>query len=567
MTLIFNANNANAKLNDFCSLQSGGANNDPTKSCKCRYRWSENNVSNSKVFERTIETDPTQILSFQVQCPAPPVYNSEITDNTIIKINFVPDTAKSNTSGFSTNEYLFKKTAITATGDFRDAEGRAFRNIYHYVCFDKFQKALSINHKIVPGPTNTVTNITPQLPLANDFTLGGGVGSTFSAQSYYYDFYVRSNEIGSINAGNASFTCPQVNIGGAPSFYPLDTSFALALQRTETHSVSVSSANIVVPVTGDPNGASGAILGFAAKPNADGVCPAFADSTGRVRLTYRLRRFKAIYPIRFGADGDIADRSQPVNTIYLVDRPVSKQGQDPFKPLTRLGPKPCPFSFKTAQFGQKCSTDAALDGWNIDGTQINGDPKCPVYPPPPDQFVKTNGTVVIRPYKPFLPHYLEDTSFKACAFQSSSPIDPPIVLSHDSGVFSPANGPHNFYCAKHYPSSGSIIPPPNGDPFDKPPGDCDIAANAAAIKTNKTYACSKTYDPSGSSRNTPAAGCCQICSGADCRPQGGGVTANGRNAAFSPPSDVGNPGQAIKQLPRAVPNKVNGGGCFDPYED
>lgn len=567
-TLFFNANNLSFKLTDFCSVQrSGGSNNDASKACACRFRWTENNLSSSKAIERTIDTSPTQILGFQVGCPAPEVFNDEIPDNTILKIQFVPDDGKGNTSGFTTNEFLFKKVPITSTGDFRDAEGRAFRNVFHYVCFDKFQKALSIDHRLAPGPINQQTNQAPMLPLANDFVLGtsGGQVSSFSAQSYYYDFYVRSNEIGSINAGNASFTCPQVNIGGVPSFFPLDSTFALALQKSADFSLPVVTQNITIQIGGEA--ASGTTVGFAAKPNSDGTCPSFTDSAGRIRRTFRLRKYKGIYPIRYSADGDIADQSQPVNIIYVLDRPVDKIGQDPLKPITRLGPKPCPFSFKTAQFGQKCSTDASLAGWNIDGTQIKGNPKCPVYPPPPPEFVKDDGTVVIRPFKPFLSHFLEDTSFKACAFQSSTPIDPEIVLSHDNSVFHSTKGPHNFYCAKHYPPAGAMIPPSNGDPFDKPPGECDLASAAAAIKTDKTYACSRTYDPTNSALNTPAAGCCQICSGANCTSKGGGVTAAGRNAAFNPPSDVANPPQSIRQLPRSIPNQSSGSGCFDPFED
>lgn len=567
-SIFFNALNQTVKISDFCSVQgSNAATNNVAKACLCRYQWAEQNLSSSKVIERTIDTNPTQVQGFQVQCNAPEVYNTEIPDNTIMKVSVVPDTLKGNNTGFSTNEFQFKKVPVTSTGDFRDAEGHSFRNVFHYVCYDKFKKALTIDHALKAGPTNSVTNTAPTLPLANDFELGtsNGQGSNFSGQSYYYDFYVRSNEIGSINAGNQSFTCPQVNIGGVPSFFPLDSQFALSLQNTGSFVVPVVTSNITIQIAGEAT--SGTTLGFAAKPNSDLTCPSFTDSAGRIRRTFRLRKYKAIYPIRYNADGDIGDTSQPANIVYIIDRPVDKVGQDPLKPITRLGPKPCPFSFKTAQFGQKCSTDASIAGWNIDGTQVPGDAKCPVYPPPPDQFMKDDGALVIRPYRPFLSNFLEDTSFKACVFQSSTPVDPQIVLSYDNTLFNATKGPFNFYCAKHYPPAGSIIPPTNGDPFDKPPGECDLAANAAAIKTNKSYACSRTHNPTNSVLDTPAAGCCQICSGTNCTSSGGGVTPAGRNAAFSPPSDSGNPSQSIKQLPRAIPNQAGAGGCFDPSED
>ncbi|MBI2606244.1 MAG: hypothetical protein HYW49_09215 [Deltaproteobacteria bacterium] len=560
-TLAFNANSATRNLNDVCIVQASSSNNDAARACKCRYVWAETNASDSSVNNRTVDTDPTQITKFQVQCPVPKVYSSEIADNTIVKISFVPDTAKGNNSGFSTNQFNFKKTSTGTTGDFRDVEGRSYKNIFHYVCYDKWGKALSIQHKVTVATTDPTTGEQHFLPLANEFETGTQTISTYSAQSYYYDFYVRSNEIGSINSGNESFTCPMVNVNGLPSFYPLDSSFALALNPSKDFNLAVTAPMVITTQS-----LTIETLGYAAKPNSDGTCPAFLDSNGKIRRTFRLRQFSAIYPLRFDANGDVKDQAQALNVVYVLDRPVDKTGQDPMKPITRLGPKPCPFSYKTAQFGYKCMSDATLSGWNIDGTQITGDPACPIYPPPPPSTLKSDGTLVVRPYKPFVPHFLENTAFKACAFQSGTPVDPEIALSHDDGVFTAGVGPFDFYCAKHYPAAGAIIPPPNGDPFDKPPGDCSLSDSATAIKTDKTFACAKSYDPYNGVMNTPQAGCCQICSGSSCVAQGGGTTAAGRNGAFSPPQDVGNPAQAMKLLQRAVPNQTGGGGCFDPFE-
>jgi hypothetical protein len=304
------------------------------------------------------------------------------------------------------------------------------------------------------------------------------------------------------------------------------------------------------------------------QPDADGTCSPIVDSNGQIRRTFRLRQYASVYPLRFEATGEpLPGSAQALNIIYVLDRPVNKASQNSNKPITRLGPKPCPFAYKTAQFGYKCMTDATLNGYNIDGTQINGDPECPIYPPPPASLsaYKSDGTLVIRPYKPFVPNFIENTSYKACAFQSSTPVDPEIVLSYDNGVFSSAVGPHNFWCSKSYPKAGDIIPPPNGDPFDKAPSECDLTSAAAAIKTNKGYACLKTYDPFNGSVTTPQAGCCQICSGTNCTAQGGGTNAAGRNAVFSPPQNTGNPNVASKTLPRATPN-VSTTGCYDPSE-
>lgn len=573
-TLNFNAISLDSRITDVCQVQDqNGGNFDPAKTCKCSYVWRESNLSDPSAIDRTVLTAPTQITSFEVKCPAPDIYDIEIADNTPIKISLIPDTSAGNVSGFSTNVLTFVKKPVTSTGDFRDSEGRAYRNIIHYVCHDKFQKNLVIDHTIKTAPTNPRTERAVSVPLANDFTMSSGaaVGS-YSAQSYYYDFYVRSNEVGSIKRFSGLWSCPEANINGLPSYFPFDSQFALSLQRTADFSVPVGARTTI-----DSAQLGADVIGYAAKPNADGTCPSFTDSTGRIRRTFRLRQYSSLYPVRYDANGEPKDESQPMNTVLILDRPVDKLTQDPLRPLTRLGPKPCPFSFKTAQFGQKCMTDASLAGWNIDGTQIQSNPKCPIYPPIPvddstKEFYKDDGTLVIRPFRPFLPHYLENKSFRACAFQSSNMRDAEIVLSHDRNIFPGSKGPSDFYCAKHYPHAGNILNPGGGNNSDKPPGDCDTATTAAAIKTSKNYACLRAYDTTNSGLATPSAGCCQICSGPDCTSVGGGATATGRNAVFSPPRDmVGttnvNPPQAVKLLPRANPSDANSGGCFDPYED
>ncbi len=576
MTLIFNASNTTHTLNDFCQVQnantsggggsSGGSsgsndNVDQGKSCKCHYEWAESNLSDSSVITRIVQTNPTQITSFQVQCPVPPVYDSEIADGTILKIQLVPNTATGNNSGFTTNTLSYVKRPLNFTADFRDSEGRGYKNVYHYSCYDKPTKSLGIAHTM-KTPFGNTTNVVPVLrPVANHFEVSGA--SAFSAQSYYYDFYVRSHEIGSVNAEGGGYTCPRVSISGTPSFYPMDSTIALALNASRDFPVRIE-AQTFVQIEGGQS--PGRLLGFAARPNADGSCPAFIDAAGRRRRTFRLRQYTSTYPLRFDADGEPKDKSQRINTVFIIDRPVDRTGGDPLAPITRLGPKPCPFSYRTAQFGQMCMMSATLAGQSIDGTRIIGDPACPIYPPPPDRYMSSDGTLVIRPYRPFLPYFLENTNFRACAFPSSTPVDPEILLSHDDTAFPSPVGPFDFYCSRHYPPAGAIIPPPNGDPFDKPPGDCGDAETASAIKTNRVYACSVAYNPTGMTRNTPTAGCCQICSGGDCTAQGGGSTAAGRNAAFSPPSDGGNPPIGIRRLPRAIPNQSSGGGCFDPFE-
>jgi len=549
LNLYLNAG-ATATLNSVCVVQSGGG-ADTGKACSCRYSWSETNSSDSTTITRTADAEPDQITSFQMRCALPPAWtNSEILDNTQVRVSIIPNSAAGSTQSFATNTVLVTKTTVTSQGDFRDIEGRSYKNIYHYVCYDRAQKNQGIFRNLQNVSNGTTTNT---VPVANDFVLGAGA---FTGQSYYYDFYIRNSELGSPNSSANGFVCPTTNIAGVQSFYPMDTTFALALNSSKDFPVQVNSLTVV------PIGTSQSIIGtigYAAKPQSDGSCPSFADSNGQIRRTFRLRKYSAAYPLRYNADGDPLDQSQQINTLYVMDRPVNKATVDPLKPTTRVGPKPCPFSFRTAQFGQRCMSDASLTGWSIDGDQIDGNPKCPVFPPVPNEVQKTDGTVVVRPYQAFVPRYLEDTTFEGCAFQSSTPVDPEIVLSTDSTIFPAPVGPYDFWCAKHYP-------PADPNPLNRAPGECSLADSAAAVKTDTTYACQLSYNPINAVRKTPQAGCCQVCSGTDCSAVGGGTTPAGRNAAFSPPQDVGNPAQGIKQLSRGTPN-VSASSCFDPSED
>jgi hypothetical protein len=564
VSMYFQVNSA-LSLTEVCQAAStsGSGAADGSRSCYCQFQWNETNLSDSSVIPRTVFTEPSKVTPFLLECPVPNVYEGEIADGTQIKVKLVPNTDGGNSTGFTTSTFTFTKESIFDNGDFRDIEGRSYKNLYHYSCYDRWSKASTLTHKKkVPAEVTSGTQ-PPAVPLANDFELGGSSGTNYSAQSYYFDFYVRSNEAGTVNSGNSSFTCPQVMIDGVPRFYPMDSTIAVAVNASKDFSVRVVAGTLI----GSGSSSSSGTLGYAAKVNADGTCPSFTDSAGKIRRTFRLRRYTSIYPLRFGATGDIAEQQQVPNIVYVLDRPVDKLTQDPLKPITRLGPKPCPFSFKTAQFGYKCSTDSSISGWNIDGTQIQGDPGCPVYPPPPSKYLRSDGTLVIRPFKPFLAHYLEDTNYKACTFESSTPVDPELVLVHDDNAYPLPEGPFDSYCARHYPAAGAIIPPIGGDPFDKPPGDCDDSTTAAAIKADQTYACNKTFDPTGNVQKTPSAGCCQICSGTDCRSSGGGITPAGRNAAFTSPGDTGNPATSFRRLPRAVPNLNGGNGCFNPNED
>ncbi len=575
------------KLTDVCQVQANG-NSDPTRACKCRFSWSETNLSDASVYNRTVDTEPSLFTSFQTQCLAPDVWVSEIPDNTVLKVSVVPNSFIGNTSGFTTNSYNLTKTSQSSTGDFRDIEGRSYKNIFHYVCYDLAQKALTIDHKIqtLTQQQSNGSSVQVFTKIANEFEKGTGNQSnvaSYTAQNYYYDFYVRSNELGSISSmalsqgATSGFVCPQVSISGTPSFYPLDSTFALSTNYNRDFNIIVRARiNVAEEVAGTSNN----VLGYAAKPNSDGTCPSFMDSSGSIRRTLRLRKYVSVRPRRFDADAKLLDNQQSMNYVYVLDRPVDKAGQDPLKPMTRLGPKPCPFAYKDANSNSyKCQTDSTLTGNNLDGTLIPADNKCPIYPPVPSTLWDTvngggagvlpyrdDGSLIIRPYKAYLDYWIEDTLFKGCAFQPTNPIDPPIVLSHDDSVFSSSVGPFDFYCSKNYPAADNIIAPAAGSAFDKPPSECAEAETATAIKGSSLYACSKSYDPTNNARITPQAGCCQICSGSNCTTQGGGLTPYERNAAFSPaPAGAASPVSDSYTLTRGIPN-INSTGCFDPYE-
>lgn len=592
ITLYFNASNPSTVLTTYCQKQAAsgstsGSGSDTTRACSCNYTWAETNSATSASITRTVQTAPTAISSFQLACPLPSVYTNEIPNGTIIQITVVPNAT--NTSGFTTNTFNLTKNPITNIniGDFLDSQGRPYRNIVHYSCYDKYAKNTTITH----AQGTPITGSNSQFPIANQFNTGASSPNSFSAQSYYYDFYVQSNTVGQINESNTNFTCPQVQKSNStsPNFYPLDSTFALAISSSNDFPVPLT-ANMTLNLAANSNPTTNGVIGYAAKPNSSGICPSFIDSGGTVRRTFRLRQYLVLYPLRYNADGTIADKSQPANSVLILDRPVNKTGQDPLTPLTRLGPKPCPFALKVNQslsangitntYLYACTYETHFGEilanaiFNVDGTRIQNNVTCPIYPPIPfrlyPKYVEpTSGDFVIRPFKSFVPHYMENTSFQACAFQSATPVDPEIVVTGSS----PA-----YYCTKNYPyfqeplesdakrpaarfPSETLVPPPNGDPFDKPPAACRTQSAQNAIQLDDSYKCSFTYNPSAATGQTPTAGCCQSCSGS-C----GGIAAINRNAIND--ASVGGAFNAIRQL--GAPNGSSPSTphtCFDPYEN
>jgi hypothetical protein len=246
---------------------------------------------------------------------------------------------------------------------------------------------------------------------------------------------------------------------------------------------------------GSSNTLVSSCLGFAALPNTNGTCPTFRDANNAIRYTYRLRRFIAVYPPIFDTNGTVLNQAQSSDSIYVLDRPVSNPA-NPLQPYTMQGPKPCPFAYfdhkgvasttldpavyadtltGTAGYnptgavpGYVATSNANWTGKNVDGIQLpNVDSvnSCSavvgVYNPTKTVLgiatvnasnpVPSLKTIFIRPQKPWAPHYMEDTSFLACAPQSSAMQDPPLHFAKD-----PTTG-NVGYCAEVYPTQNPNV--------------------------------------------------------------------------------------------------------------
>jgi hypothetical protein len=399
------------------------------KACVCQYTWNETNATGatSVAYQRTVQTAVATAQAALITCPAPDVYNNEIADGTTVKLTVLP--ASGNSEIFTVGTYSFIKNNSQVTGSFRDAAGHSFENIMHYACYEQFKKGSVIVSK-VNNVTNSKTGEPGSYPYANQFCVQNSSGTydptscpamvshpvTYSAQAYYYNFFVRSTEVGDVNQWNDRYACPTIkeaiggstNVGSQGSLYPLDTNYALSVGKTPDFNIGVDAFLELANGGGDPvsahtktcagavpdgnksnNGFVQGCLGFAAKPNADGTCPYFRDSNSAIRFTYRLRRYVAVYPPVFDAIGKAPTTGQSSDTIYVLDRPVTPPaGSDPLKPYTMKGPKPCPFALYDANGvngifdvfysnspnksrpGYYSTNDLVWNGKNVDGTEF-----------------------------------------------------------------------------------------------------------------------------------------------------------------------------------------------------
>ncbi|HAR43248.1 MAG TPA: hypothetical protein DCS07_11575, partial [Bdellovibrionales bacterium] len=454
-----------------------------TRPCVCKFSWQEiNSTSGTNIpVKRNIQTKVTAVQPYGVTCASPDktVYTNEILDGTPLSITLAP--AAGNNSVFTVNTITMTKSTSAVSGSFQDQQGHYFDNILRYTCYEQFKRGMSISSFLATATTDSGDI---KFPLASRFCLtkADGTANAYdcygidtiqnSSQAYYYNLYVRDSERGSINPGNARYICPKVQeyLPGASAAlsnaWPLDTSFALSLDHTESFPIGVEAftkvSNGTDPTsqgsrcfktaTGSSSSRDGLInscLGFAAKPNKDGTCPSFFDKAQRERPTFRLRRYISLYPQVFNTNGAPMDQTQSTDTVYVLDRPVKgPSSSTTTKPFTMRGPKPCPFSFfdhsgvtgipapraneypKDILPGYVATNNSSWRGKNIDGiefpntdtrnscsaalTVLNSDHTVlsiatvnaanPVYP-----------HAYIRPIQPWAPHYVEDTEFLACA--------------------------------------------------------------------------------------------------------------------------------------------------------
>ncbi len=420
--------------------KSSGTSNKP---CVCFYEWQEINPQSGQniAIRRQIKTAVSTVQQTLVECSVPTVYANEIPEDTLIKLSIMP--GPNSKEKFSTNKFSFSKSGLTITGDFQDAEGHSFANIHRYTCYEQFKKVTNIVNRKSPLINEPSTGKTAQITYSTQFCTGknqappdpdkctGSITLENSSQAYYYNLYIRSNEIGGINAENTRYKCPLIkeplsgltNLGASNYYWPLDSSFSLAINPSGDFVVGVESYS-KLGIEGDPNtqdsscfkGSSGgsssgggsgsgssnivkSCLGFAGKPKLDGTCPAIKTASGQYVFTYRLRRYIVLYPPLFYATGDMLDSPQPTDTIYVLDRPILPPNASfldpnasPTSPYTMLGPKPCPMAFydhaevtkdlrgaTESDFGaaavgaqkQYVSTNnSAWDGTNVDGTYL-----------------------------------------------------------------------------------------------------------------------------------------------------------------------------------------------------
>jgi len=443
-TILFNQALTARPLTTFC-LQDNA--------CFCQFKWEEtNNLGSSSVTVSRVAQTPVQpslVDSYAVGCLAPQAYKEEIQIGQTIEIKLVSPTfseLKTNTVVF-TNGTFASGDALSVDPNNSNGPLSALRNIRRYVCYEKIRRGIDVKntigqlsdedfgtHRFVmgsrfcprkfggsfPGKTDQVTDNTVLSEIGCSSSYPDQSEATvYSSQSNYVNLYIPSDDLGNISDRNDAYVCPRVyekiadiNSGVNSDFYPLDTTFSLAKNKSPLFNVPIETQSILGKSGNDEakkntfcsgdeatessdSGLATKCLGFALKPNNDGSCPKIpvkinTSSATQLVNTYRLRRYLTVYPISYDTDGRVLESgARSADEIYVMDREVQNSIVSADNaPFTMLGPKPCPFSYfdrkgsteKNQSFAVEygldgvpsyvATNDPAWDGKNVDGTHF-----------------------------------------------------------------------------------------------------------------------------------------------------------------------------------------------------
>lgn len=316
-------------------------------------------------------------------------------------------------------------------------------------------------------------------------------------------------------------------------------------------------------------------LGWAAPREVDGSCRTIAiknnSNVVQAVKTYPLRRYVAMYPYIYDVNGrpvpmvDAATNNNGTqlapsvlyDEVYVLDRPVGSSG------YTMRGPLPCPMSYyDSAQkkyllsflTSSSLTSKSSILGRNIDGVQwpnIDANPaasvpgSCSASLPVAEYDADGRGQLLglatlgasvsprlkeafVNPQHPFSPVYYEDTSFQACAPESTSYSDPYLVTSTDNNQWCAMVAPNYSGDLQIGTNMGTYLPKVGSSPANlhayKIPltADDDQIRDALDLKMNTmhrdrrtpastNYTCSVTQDLNGARSKlglAPSGLCC-----------------------------------------------------------
>jgi hypothetical protein len=392
LSLTTNTSAANYQpLTGFCGLNS-------TNPCVCEMVWAVAYVSggHSNTYSRTKRVPVKTVQSGLVTCSLDGQTWSEIPDTTVISFRILP--VSTNITGLNTTTLHWKKgTSLSADGDFLDDTLTPFRNIHRYTCFSKNAASRAyelVNQFAATSASGASSSAQPiNVIMGSRYCSGASSGSSsaggssngsascppprngFTAQSYYRNFFIRSDQLGTINSTNDTYDCPKVlesikysagqTIPASESgkYYPLDSTFAVATTHSTEWNVGIPAATNIYKANdansvqtacsdeaaGTPNRLKDGkvvvkCLGYARKPATNGTCGTIKDSNGRVRPLTRLRRFRVVYPPLFDANGKIVAGNAMADEVYVADRLVVDASGNATGNMI-YGPKPCNFAW------------------------------------------------------------------------------------------------------------------------------------------------------------------------------------------------------------------------------